>query len=205
MNTLTSDFDISDLTNSENHTQKKQSCCQSKKAQHENKTLQQNKVLSFFFQYQPIVVIAFTALFGAYLLSLSKTGEFNSYIFMHSMMGLFLLPLALLKLFNLNGFVASFAHYDILTKIWRPYGYLYPFIELALALTFIAGIWLDAAYSITLFVMGVGSIGIIFQLVQGNKIDCACVGAIVKVPLGLVSILENVGMVIMAAIMISLH
>lgn len=168
-------------------------------------SMQNNKTLSFFVRYQPVIAIAFASLSGAVMLSFSRAGGFDSHIFMHSMMGLFLLPLALLKMFDLNGFVASFEKYDVLTKVWRPYGYVYPFLELALALLFLSGLWLTSACIATLIIMGLGSIGIISQLSQGKQLDCACVGSVVKVPLGFISITENIGMVVMAAIMLSIN
>ena len=201
MNILSGSIDVAEA---DGHKSNESSCCKKipdiDKATHSGTSL-----FSVIVQYQPIIVITFTALIGGAMITLPRGNVFDAGIFMHSAMGLFLLPLALLKLFNLNGFVNSYVRYDILASIWRPYGYLYPFLELALSLLLLSGLWLYFVYIATLVVMGFGSIGIISQLVQGKKLDCACVGAVVKVPLGFVSILENVGMAIMAIFMISMY
>ena len=66
--------------------------------------------------YQPIIVIAGAAAAGSLMLAVSHGGNFAHV--MQSFMGLFLLPLALLKLFDIRGFATAFARYDLVAKVW---------------------------------------------------------------------------------------
>ena len=54
---------------------------------------------------------------------------------MHAYMGVFLVFFDLLKIFDLEGFMNGFAMYDLIAKRNSTWGYVYPFIELALGLT----------------------------------------------------------------------
>ena len=57
---------------------------------------------------------------------------------MHDFMGFFLVVFSMFKFFNLEGFADGFHMYDLLAKPFRPYAYIYPFIELALGLGYLA-------------------------------------------------------------------
>lgn len=120
---------------------------------------------------------------------------------MHDFMGFFLVVFALLKLFNLSGFADGFQTYDLLAKRFRPYALVYPFIELALGLGYLA-FWQPATvYVATMVVLGFGGIGVIRALQKGLDLECACMGTILKVPLSTVALTEGLGMAAMAAVM----
>jgi len=120
---------------------------------------------------------------------------------MHNFMGLFLVIFAMLKLFNLSAFADGFQMYDLLAKPFRPYAFLYPFIELALGLGYLAG-WRPALlYPVTVVVMVFGALGVMRSLMAGLDLQCACMGNILKVPLSTVSLSEDLGMAAMAAAM----
>ncbi len=157
--------------------------------------------LAYAARYQPVLAIAGASLLGGYALTASAPDPTH---FMHGAMGLFLFQLALLKLVDIGGFAAAFAKYDIAAKAWRPYGYIYPFTELALGLLYLSGQWTTATYMATILIMGLGSIGVMQSLMRGDKVKCACVGSKIDVPLGAISVLENVGMAAMAALMLAL-
>lgn len=125
---------------------------------------------------------------------------------MHDFMGFFLVVSALLKLFNLSGFADGFQMYDLLAKRFRPYALVYPFIELALGLGYLA-FWRPATvYVATVVVLGFGAIGVIRALQKGLDLECACMGTILKVPLSTVALTEDLGMAAMAAVMwLQLH
>ncbi|MDB4288227.1 hypothetical protein OAG59_00775 [Akkermansiaceae bacterium] len=50
--------------------------------------------------------------------------------------------------------------------------------------------------------MGFGAIGVFTALKKGLNIDCACMGTSLKVPLSTVAIVEDLGMVILAALLL---
>lgn len=118
---------------------------------------------------------------------------------MHSFMGYFFIFLSLFKFFDLKGFVEGFSTYDLITKRFRIYGYAYPFIEFFLGLAYLAKFDLFLINWVTVVVMTVSGIGVLKSVISGQKIKCACLGTVLNVPLGTISIFENFGMGAMAA------
>ena len=114
--------------------------------------------------------------------------------------------LALLKLQDVESFSSMFLGYDLLAKRWVPYSYIYPFAEGAAGVLMLAGVltWLSAP--LALFIGGIGAVSV-FKAVYIDKRDikCACVGGNSRVPLGFVSLTENLMMVGMAVWMLARH
>lgn len=112
--------------------------------------------------------------------------------------------LAMLKLQDVEGFSSMFLGYDLLARRWVPYATLYPFLEWG-AGALMAAHWLDwLSIPIALFIGGVGAASVIYAVyVQKRDIKCACVGGSSRVPLGFVSLTENLGMISMAVWMLA--
>lgn len=142
--------------------------------------------------YQPLIVIIGTLFFSA--VALRQTG----FSFMHGFMGLFFVTFAMFKFFDLKGFADGFSTYDLLAARWRGYAYAYPVIELMLGLAYLSFWHPNVTYLLTVIVMGVSAVGVFKGIRSGRKIQCACLGTILKVPLSTVSVIENVGMGLMA-------
>lgn len=106
------------------------------------------------------------------------------------------------KLRDVEGFSTMFLNYDLLARSWVPYGYIYPYAETGAGLLMLAGVltWLSAP--VALFIGGVGAASV-FKAVylDRRELTCACVGGDSKVPLGFVSLTENLMMVAMGAYM----
>lgn len=151
--------------------------------------------------YRPLIVLMLTITLGAIALELALP-EFNLMRFANYFMGLFFLIFAMFKLFDLDGFADGFQMYDIIAKPIRRYAYIYPFFELALGLLYLSGYSPLITNIATFLLMSVSAVGVIKSVMGGMKIKCACLGTVLDVPLSTVSIVENVGMGIMAAIMI---
>ena len=107
--------------------------------------------------------------------------------------------LAILKLQNVETFSSMFLGYDLLARRWVPYSYIYPFAEALAGVLMIAGALTWLSVPIALFIGGIGAVSV-FKAVYVDKRDlkCACVGGGSNVPLGFVSLTENVMMVAMA-------
>jgi glutaredoxin len=107
--------------------------------------------------------------------------------------------LALLKLQDLESFSSMFLGYDLLARRWVPYAYLYPFAEGLTGVLMVAGIFNWLSMPIAFFIGTVGTVSV-FKAVYIDKrnIKCACVGGATKVPLGFVSLTENLMMIAMA-------
>jgi glutaredoxin len=143
--------------------------------------------------YTPVIALFSTAGLMTLALSLKMAG----------FMGISLSMLASLKLMDLDSFTESFQKYDLVTKQFKSYGKIYPFLELAIGLGFLSGI-VPLATGIAATTVGVlGSISV-FKAVYIDKmaLNCACVGGNSKAPLGIVSMTENLMMAIMGAILI---
>ena len=112
--------------------------------------------------------------------------------------------LAILKLQDIERFSTMFLGYDLLARRWVPYGKVYPFAEALAAVLMIAGVLPWLAIPLALFIGGVGAVSV-FKAVYIDKreLKCACVGGSSNVPLGFVSLTENLMMVAMALWMLA--
>ena len=147
--------------------------------------------------YLPLMVIFALSLLTASAMQY-KEGAWNWMSWMHDFMGVFLVVFSMFKFFDLRGFADGFQMYDLLAKLFRPYAYVYPFIELGLGLGYLSHWQLDFIYIATLIVMLWGALGVILALAKGLNINCACLGTVLKVPLSTVALLEDLGMAAMA-------
>lgn len=111
--------------------------------------------------------------------------------------------LAMLKLQDVESFASMFLGYDLLARRWVPYATLYPFLEWG-AGALMAAHWLDwLSIPVALFIGGIGAASVIHAVyIQKRDIKCACVGGSSRVPLGFVSLTENLAMVAMAGWML---
>ena len=114
--------------------------------------------------------------------------------------------LAMLKLQDVERFSTMFLNYDLLARRWVPYSYIYPFAEFG-AGTLMAAHALDwLSIPLALFIGMIGGTSVFYAVyVQKRELKCACVGGSSRVPLGFVSMSENVAMVGMALWMLSRH
>ena len=107
--------------------------------------------------------------------------------------------LALLKLQDVEKFSSMFLNYDLLAKRWVPYSYIYPFAEGLAGVLMIAGVATWLSVPLALFIGTIGAVSV-FKAVYIDKreLKCACVGGSSNVPLGFVSLTENLMMIGMA-------
>lgn len=154
--------------------------------------------------YQPVIAIfavtALMAIAGAYLLTNSILSVLTAEWFIAFSMCV----LAIMKLRDLDSFSNMFVGYDLLARRVVRYAYFYPFAEAGAGVLMIAGVltWLSAP--LALFIGGIGAISV-FKAVYIDKreLKCACVGGDSNVPLGFISLTENVMMVAMAIWMLA--
>ncbi|WP_404341241.1 MauE/DoxX family redox-associated membrane protein [Pseudoalteromonas mariniglutinosa] len=104
--------------------------------------------------------------------------------------------LAIQKLQDLYSFSNSFITYDLLAMKVVPYAYVYPFLEAFVAVGMIANLTAYIVAPISLFIGTVGAISV-FKAVYIDKreLKCACVGGDSNVPLGFISLTENLFMI----------
>ena len=116
--------------------------------------------------------------------------------------------LAIQKLRDLVAFSNQFLGYDLLAQKWVRYAYVYPFVEALAGVAMITAIP-ELALVAAPFALFIGTIGAIsvFKAVYIDKreLKCACVGGNSNVPLGFVSLSENLGMMGMSIWMLIKH
>jgi hypothetical protein len=87
-----------------------------------------------------------------------------------------------------------------------PYAYVYPFAEGIAGVLMAAGALNWLSIPIALFIGTVGGVSVFYAVyVERRELKCACVGGSSRVPLGAVSLIENVMMVAMALWMLASH
>lgn len=148
--------------------------------------------------YYPLLLLG-AFLFGVVGLAELRLGAFDPTRAMQNFMGAFFLAFAFFKLLDLRGFVDSYSMYDIVAQRLPSYGFVYPFIELALGAAYVAGIRPTAVNLATLVVMSVSSIGVIQSVLQKRRIRCACLGTVFNLPMSTVTLVEDGLMIAMAA------
>jgi glutaredoxin/uncharacterized membrane protein YphA (DoxX/SURF4 family) len=152
--------------------------------------------------YQPVIAIFSTS----FLMALAIAYAANSFsvtrvieLFVATSMAV----LAIMKLRDLFSFTNQFVTYDLLARRYVPYGYFYPFAEATAGILMLAGALIWIAAPLALFIGTVGAISV-FKAVYIDKreLKCACVGGDSNVPLGAISLTENLMMVGMAIWMV---
>ncbi len=104
--------------------------------------------------------------------------------------------LAMLKLQDVEQFSTMFVGYDLLGKKWVPYAYAYPFLEATAAVLMAGRVLPWLSIPIALFIGTVGAVSVFYAVyIQKRSIKCACVGGSANVPLGFVSLTENLAMI----------
>ena len=129
--------------------------------------------------------------------------NWNSTNAMLDFMGLFYIIFSFFKILDIKGFSTSFKMYDPLAKKITTYGYIYPFIEILLGLMFLARIEVNLALLITIIILGITSIGVTQTLLNKRKINCACLGTTLKLPMTEATFIENAIMIIMAIVLLT--
>ena len=149
--------------------------------------------------YRPVAALfAMTALM-ALAASYAVTGSAFTLRAAEWFIAFSMVVLALLKLQNVETFATMFLNYDLLAKRWVPYSYIYPFAEGLAGVLMVAGALTWLSVPVALFIGTVGAVSV-FKAVYVDKreLKCACVGGSSNVPLGFVSLTENLMMVGMA-------
>ena len=112
--------------------------------------------------------------------------------------------LAMLKLQDVDRFATMFLGYDLLAQRVVPYAYAYPYAELGAGALMLADVadFVSAPLALLIGTIGAASV---FKAVylDRRELRCACVGSGGNVPLGFVSLMENLMMIGMAAAMLA--
>jgi len=154
--------------------------------------------------YKPVISLFVVAALMASVISWILLGTMFAGRTVEWFISISMVLLGLQKLQDVERFATMFLNYDLLAQRWISYGYVYPFVETGAGLLMMAGVltWLSAPAA--LLVASIGAVSV-FKAVYVDKreLKCACVGGDSKVPLGFVSLTENLMMIRMAVWMLS--
>ncbi|WP_199798641.1 MauE/DoxX family redox-associated membrane protein [Erythrobacter sp. HKB08] len=149
--------------------------------------------------YRPVLAVFAVGLALAVSLSLFSFGTAFTVRTAEWFVAFSMAMLAMLKLQDVEQFSTMFVGYDLLGRRFVPYAYAYPYLE-ATAAVLMAGRILPWISIPVAFVIGsIGAISVFYAVyIQKRDIKCACVGGSGNVPLGFISLSENLAMVGMA-------
>ena len=153
--------------------------------------------------YYPLLLV-FAFLIGTATLETITSTVPGVTWWMSKFMGGFFLTFSFFKMLDLKGFAKSYSSYDIITKRWLTFGYIYPFIELALGIGYLL-LPMNLILNITTaLIMSVSIAGVIESVTNKRKIKCACLGTVFNLPMGTITIIEDALMIAMSISMIIL-
>ena len=153
--------------------------------------------------YQPVIALFCVTFLMALTTCWAMQGGLSIIRVLELFIAFSMCVLGILKLQNLQSFATGFIQYDLIAQRYVPYSYVYPFIEAGAGILMIAGLFTWIAAPLALIASTIGAFSV-FKAVYLEKRDlnCACVGGGSKVPLGFISLTENLMMMAMAAWMI---
>jgi glutaredoxin len=153
--------------------------------------------------YRPVIAVFAVAALMALATSWAAHGALLTVAAGEWFIAFSMVILALLKLQDVESFSSMFLNYDLLARRWVPYSYLYPFAELLAGTLMVAGALMWLSVPVALFIGTIGAVSVFKAVyIDRRTLKCACVGGNSNVPLGFVSLTENLMMIAMAVWML---
>lgn len=154
--------------------------------------------------YQPIIALFSITLLMAIAFNWRMSHALSPAMILESFVAISMCALAILKLRDLYSFSNQFITYDLLAKKFLGYAYVYPFAEAAAGIGMLSGVFVPAFASISIFIGSIGAVSVIKAVyIEKRDIKCACVGGDSNVPLGFISLTENLMMLGMGVWMLA--
>ena len=149
--------------------------------------------------YRPVVVLFALMALTAMAASFAASGSPLTLRAAEWFIAFSMVALAMLKLQNVESFATMFLNYDLLAKRWVPYSYIYPYAEGLAGVLMVAGALTWLSVPVALFIGTIGAVSVIKAVyIDRRALKCACVGGSSNVPLGFISLTENLMMIAMA-------
>ncbi|MGV1788379.1 MULTISPECIES: MauE/DoxX family redox-associated membrane protein [Agrobacterium] len=149
--------------------------------------------------YRPVIALFSMTALTAMAASYAVSGDAFTLKSAEWFIAFSMVVLALLKLQNVETFATMFLNYDLLAKRWVPYSYIYPYAEGLAGILMVAGALNWISVPLALFIGTVGAVSVIKAVyIDRRELKCACVGGSSNVPLGFISLTENLMMIAMA-------
>ena len=154
--------------------------------------------------YAPVIALFSMAATMALAISWASHGSVATVAAAEWFIAISMCLLALQKLKDIEGFATMFLNYDLLAQRWVRYGYVYPFAEGLAGILMVAGALMWISIPVALVIGTIGAVSVFKAVyIDRRELKCACVGGDSNVPLGFVSLTENLMMIGMALWMLS--
>ncbi|MCA9396161.1 MAG: hypothetical protein KC649_03230 [Candidatus Omnitrophica bacterium] len=149
--------------------------------------------------YAPVIAVFATTFLMAASSVLASSGQFSVSKGAELFIAYSMCVLGVLKLRDIESFSMQFITYDWLAQRKLGYSYFYPFAEVIAGIGMIGHVLTPVVAILALFIGSIGAASV-FKAVYIDKreLKCACVGGNSNVPLGFISLTENVMMIVMA-------
>ncbi|WP_395736213.1 glutaredoxin family protein [Prosthecobacter sp.] len=149
--------------------------------------------------YQPVVAVFSIALLMALAESWSL-GRPLSFVHVAGQFVAFsMCVLGILKLRDLQSFATGFVQYDLLARRYVPYAHAYAFIETLGGVLMLGNLLTWMVAPLVLVASTIGAVSVVKAVyIEKRDLNCACVGGGSQVPLGFISLTENLMMMAMA-------
>ncbi|AOF93163.1 glutaredoxin [Sinorhizobium sp. RAC02] len=149
--------------------------------------------------YRPVIVLFTLTALMAMAVSFAVSGTPFTLKAAEWFIAFSMVVLAMLKLQNVESFATMFLNYDLLAKRWVPYSYIYPYAEGLAGVLMVAGALNWLSIPTALFIGTIGAVSVFKAVyIDRRELKCACVGGSSNVPLGFISLTENLMMIAMA-------
>ena len=155
----------------------------------------------FLATYKPLLLIVGFLVGVTWLINAQTLGR-HWHEWMSDFMAGFFLVFSFFKLLNLSGFVQAYRGYDLVAAKSAAYAWAYPFIELALGVAYLTRWQPQITHWATLVVMLISAVGVLNALRKRQLIECACLGTVFRLPMSKVTLIEDLSMALMAAVML---
>ncbi len=150
--------------------------------------------LNMFTKYLPVFyVYAFSLLISLNIVFFYDLNIRSLFLYF---LGFFALTFGVLKIINFRTYIQSVLEYDIVAQKIKLYAYLFPIFEIIFGILFILHkeyLWVEYL-CISLFLLNI--VVIANALEKRKNFTCACMGGLFNLPLGYVSLLESLTMVV---------
>ncbi len=149
--------------------------------------------------YRPIIAIFSTAFLMAVAVAWVALNSVWSILTVEWFVAISMCLLGLQKLKDLESFSTMFLNYDLLAQRQVRYSYVYPFAETLAGILMLAHVLTWLASPVALFIGTVGAASVFKAVyIDRRELKCACAGGDSNVPLGFVSLTENLIMILIA-------
>ena len=149
--------------------------------------------------YQPVIAIFAVTLGMALTATWAALGRFDLINLVEWFIAFSMCALGIQKLRDLQSYANGFVQYDLVAQRYVPYASVYAYIETIGGILTIAGLLTWIVAPIVLVATTIGAISIIKAVyIEKRDLKCACVGGGSDVPLGFISLTENLMMMGMA-------